>query len=347
MIRLPPNDLDYLGAAAHGRRSRMAEGARLDAWSRLQRLGDLGGAICPGVALRSAADLQRHLTQELVRELFDFAAAAGPPRASLLHWLLVRFELENLKVLARGLAGNLPVRQLEQHLLTLPWQSARRVRTLRSVRSVDELFDQLPAGLPCAWLVKTWKATRGLPQPFYFEALLDSGYYRELLARQASLGAHDREIIAPLLSQEVDIFHLMLALRGNFHYGLAPERLLPLHVPGTGLCRRRFAAIAGAGDLATAAGFAVGVALDALPVDGTPSDLTAVEALAWARFLRLAGRAFRQGHMGLGELVAYAGLRRIEVANLITLSEGIRAQLPVADIQARLIPARVREVAHV
>jgi hypothetical protein len=35
------------------------------------------------------------------------------------------------------------------------------------------------------------------------------------------------------------------------------------------------------------------------------------------------------------------------VANLITLSEGIRAQLPVADIQARLIPARVREVAHV
>jgi len=42
--------------------------------------------------------------------------------------------------------------------------------------------------------------------------------------------------------------------------------------------------------------------------------------------------------MGLGAIVGYAGLRRVEVANLITISEGIRGGMAAEAIRGRLIP---------
>jgi len=42
--------------------------------------------------------------------------------------------------------------------------------------------------------------------------------------------------------------------------------------------------------------------------------------------------------MGLGAVVAYAAIRRIELANLITLSEGIRTRVTPDALRQRLIP---------
>jgi len=88
----------------------------------------------------------------------------------------------------------------------------------------------------------------------------------------------------------------------------------------------------------------VGVAVDEVPAAAkealTPTDL---ETLAWRRYYRLANRAFRRCHMGLGAVVAYAAIRRVELANLITLSEGIRQGQPADALRRRLIPAARRE----
>ena len=77
-----------------------------------------------------------------------------------------------------------------------------------------------------------------------------------------------------------------------------------------------------------------------------PSEV-ALEALAWKRFQRLANGAFRRDHMGLGAVVGYAGLRRVETANLITLSEGIRTGMTAEAIRARLVPRKELEAAYV
>ena len=69
--------------------------------------------------------------------------------------------------------------------------------------------------------------------------------------------------------------------------------------------------------------------------------------LAWKRFLRLANRAFRRSHMDLGAVVGYAGIRRVEVANLISLSEAIRTGMAAEVIRARLIPRNDLESADV
>jgi vacuolar-type H+-ATPase subunit C/Vma6 len=81
---------------------------------------------------------------------------------------------------------------------------------------------------------------------------------------------------------------------------------------------------------------------EVITVDGA-----ALERLAFRRFFRLANFTFRCSHMGLAAVVGYVGIRRVEVANLITLSEGIRIGMPSEAIRARMITYRDREAAHV
>ena len=73
--------------------------------------------------------------------------------------------------------------------------------------------------------------------------------------------------------------------------------------------------------------------------DGSTSiDASTLEGLVWKRFFRLANLAFRQSHMGLAAIIGYIGVRRVEVANLITISEGIRNGMTAETIRGRLIP---------
>jgi vacuolar-type H+-ATPase subunit C/Vma6 len=147
-----------------------------------------------------------------------------------------------------------------------------------------------------------------------------------------------------MVYQEVDIFHLMLVARGKFHYSLTPEMLRPLHVTGTRIPRALFADMLNDPDLYTSVGRVAERVLDATSFEhatndgSTAVDASALEGLAWKRFFRLANMAFRQSHMGLGAIMGYVSLRRVEVANLITISEGIRNGLAAETIRGRLIP---------
>jgi vacuolar-type H+-ATPase subunit C/Vma6 len=174
------------------------------------------------------------------------------------------------------------------------------------------------------------------------EAALDRGYLNELVSRAAALSGEDRELVEPVIQQEADNLHLALIGRGKFVYGLEPERLLEFHVAGTKIPRQRFAAMLAEPDLAAVARLAEGRALDVPPsgLTGTGEsipDAAGLERCGWHRFARLANRAFRRSHVGLGAIVGYVALRRVEVANLITLSEAIRQGVEPDAIRGRFL----------
>jgi len=186
---------------------------------------------------------------------------------------------------------------------------------------------------------------RSQPQAFFIEAALDQAYLAESLTRTAALADEDRDAVLPIIRQEIDAFHLALVSRGKFIYGLKPELLTPFHVRGAGIRRVRLVAMLTAADLADVAAKAVGLAIDELPheLSGQAGPARAVdpsllEVMAWNRFLRLANRAFRRSHMGPGAVIGYTAIRRVELANLITLTEGIRVGLRAEAIRAHLIP---------
>ena len=140
-----------------------------------------------------------------------------------------------------------------------------------------------------------------------------------------------------------------MAVRGRFHYDLPADALLALRLPG--ISDDWFKNLLTVPDLLAAAKSSVGIIFDELPAErgsvGDSADLTALEALAWKRFLRLAKGAFRRDSMGLGAAIGYLVLRRVETANLITLSEGIRTGLTAGAIRARLVARTDTEVAYV
>jgi vacuolar-type H+-ATPase subunit C/Vma6 len=353
MIRPTVEGLDFLAARVHGRRSQWAEAGRLENLCRLPDSFELGRAVYPDTEFHALADFQRRLTQDLVGELCGFLKHVEGPGAELLEWMLARFQVENIKMLVRARGHRVPLETPEQYLLSLPHDLALDVPALLAAESWEVFTELLPPGAPRKSLRQVLAVYHDQPRPFFLEAALDRGYFQELLSRTESLSGEDKDLINPIVLQEVDAFHLMLVARGEFHYGLAPELLLPLHVPGSGIPSERFKAMLAATDILAAAGYAVGRAIDALPSAGasgeavTAVDASALEALAWRRFLRLSNRAFRRSHMGLGAVVGYVGIRRIEVANLITLSEGIRGGAAAERIRARLIPRADLESVYV
>jgi vacuolar-type H+-ATPase subunit C/Vma6 len=354
MTRAMADDLDYLAARLHGRRSRLAEAERLDTLCRIRTIPELVPAIYPDAPALTAARFQRRLTQDLALELSGFFGHLTQAGSDLLAWMLVRFQVENMKVLVRGSVNPTPSDVLREHLLVLPDGLAMDTDSLASAESLNALIDRLPVGAPRTSLREVAGLHLDPPRPFLLEAALDRGYFEELLARADRLSGEDKEWIRPLILQEVDLFQLMLVVRGKFHYGLTAESLFPFHVRWGGIPGERFSAMLADPDLPTAGGRTAGRVLDVPPSERkSPSEASAavepatLEALAWTRFLRLANRAFRRSHMGLGTVVGYAGIRRVEVANLITLSEGIRIGMAPEAIRARLIPRTDLETVHV
>jgi V/A-type H+-transporting ATPase subunit C len=345
--------LDYLAARLHGRRSRLAEAERLEGLCRLSNLPELGRAVYPETEFQGTADFQRRLAQDPVWELNGFLKHLEGAGADLLAWMLARFQMENIKVLLRALMHRTPLEPPEEYLLSLPHGLALDVQALVAADSLEIFTERLPAGDLRKSLREALGIYRDQPRPFFLEGALDRGYFRELLARAERLSGEDLELIQPIMLQEVDAFHLMLVVRGKFNYGLTPELLLPLHVRQSGIPSERFSAMLAASDIAAAASLAVGRAIDALPSERgsaaapAPIDPSALESLAWKRFRRLSNRAFRRSHMGLGAVFGYVGIRRVEVANLIMLSEGIVTGTSAETLRARLLPRNDLEPVYV
>lgn len=337
-------DLDHLAARLHGRRSRMAEGDRLDNLCRSGSLEEFFRALFPDADLKNVREFQAHCVRELVRELSAFPVYLSGPGADLLELSLVRFQVENLKTLIRRWLTKASPKESRGYFVPLQAELGLDYESLAAADSLEDFVRLVPDGFLRETLEWALKVYPDHSRPFFLEAALDRGYFMKLLAKGNELSREDREVALPMAHQEVDMFHLMLVTRGRFHYGLAPDMLRPLHVEGARIPRALFLAMLIDSDLASAANRVAGRVFDGTSSEGgsceapESADSAALERLAWKRFFRLSNLAFRKSNVGLGAIFGYTGLRRVEVANLITISEGIRAGMAAETIRGRMIP---------
>ena len=346
-------DLDFLAARVHGRRARMAEGRRLDELCRLESVSELSRVVLQTKQFESARELQRQLLEKLITELTAIARELDAPGADLMNYLLTRFQLENVKVLLRGFLARTPKEKLAVHLLRLPLELAVDAQELLAADSLENFGNKVSVPFIAEALRKTLRVYGQSATPFLVENCLEAAYLGHLLTQSEALRFEDRRLTTPIIWQEIEAYHLLLIVRSKFHYDLEAELLWPLHVSGTRISRNRFRAMAEAPDVATLAQLATGHALDADPSEvkvssaQEPLDATTLESAAWKRLLRLANRAFRRSHMGVAAIFGYATIRRIEAANLITVSEGIKAGVEWESLRSKLIPRVLGEAAHV
>jgi vacuolar-type H+-ATPase subunit C/Vma6 len=342
---MPPPDAVNLAARVHARRSRIHEGAQLDRLCGLSAIPDLADAVLSGVPVADAVDFQRRLVQHLADEIAGCLRFLDGPAAEWVAWQLARFQVENLKTILRGHMARSPMANQRRHLVDLPEHLALDTEGLISAASLPEFLRRIPGGIACEALAAALAVYGDRGDPLFYEASLDRAYFLEAIRRTDRLPDDDRDAIRPLTAQETDAFHLQVVARGRFQRGLDADRLLPLHVQGSLVSFQRFSDMLHAADLSAVAVLAVGRAIDAFPP--ADADASTLDAMAGNRCLRLARRALRRGHMALGALAGYVALRRVEAANLITISEGIRIGVSGDPIRARMAPRALPGSAHV
>ncbi|NMC94541.1 MAG: V-type ATPase subunit [Syntrophorhabdus sp.] len=351
--RQTENDLDYLVARLHGRRSRMAEAERLDNLCRIRNLHEFFRTIFPESDIKEVVGFQRQLIDQMVDEFSRFCSHLSGPGTDLLDWMLVRFQVENLKVLIRACLTKAPLEEFKEYLISLPVKFTVNIQELTKAESPADFVHLVPIRLLQEDLEKALEIYNKYPRSFFFEAALDCGYLKGLIEKTVHLSGEDCAFVKPMVFQEADIFNIMLVARGKFYYGLAPDILRQFYVPGTQISRTQFHSMLDEADLSSSMGRIPHCVFDTdLPQfsrEGGSIDVDAsvLEGLAWNRFYRLANLAFRQSHMGLAAIVGYTGLRRVELANLIRISEGIRMDIPAETIRAHMIPRIGIEVKHV
>lgn len=345
------SNLDYLAARLHGRRSRVAEGEKLDALCRIHTVEEYARTVFPEREYLGIADFQRQVIEEFIDELSRIKTQLTRAEAHLIEWIPVRFTAENLKVLLRSSITKVNPEEAAVHLVSVPGLKSAQVHALAVAGSVTDFLHLLECGPIKRSLEKAVHEYGEDARPFFFEAAIDRGYLTELVARFKALSGRDREDVGSLIRNEADIFHLVLMLRGRFNYGLSAEQLLPMHVLGGAVSSSTFADMLNDSDPLTAVNRVVMRVLDPLPFDGGQGEVsipvTVLERLAWHRYLRIARVTFRRSHMGFGAVVAHLVVRRIEIANLITISEGIRAGMDPDAIRLRTMPRADIEGAHV
>jgi len=329
------SDLDSLAAGLHGRRSRMADGERLRSLCSLPSHGALAAALFPGRGAATPGQVQRLLAESFIRETYELAFSLGGARGRYVEWLAARLQVENLKVMVRAFSAGLTPEAARPMLFGMPAGQEAYGPALAKARTPGQLAAALPAGALRSCLERAYAAYPENSRPFFYEAALDQCYFGELQVRLRGLRGADREYTDRLARQETAVFDLMLAARGRFFYGLEKKALLGLFAPGSNITALRFSDMLDAPGVAELRALAAGLAVQAGPPEPDPA---ALEALAWGRYARLAARAFRGSHMGFGAVAGYLALRRLEAANLITVSEGLRLGVPVGELYSRTLP---------
>ncbi|MCX8111287.1 MAG: V-type ATPase subunit [Syntrophorhabdaceae bacterium] len=347
------NDLDFLTSYLHARYSKMALGERAYELCRIQNIIDLYQAIYPDKGISDITEFQRRCVFELISEIYNFRMYLSGTGAELIDLVLTRFQIENLKVLLRAYLTGIPFEEINRYIFYLPEELSLNISGLVKAESIEEFIHLAPKGFIQESLEWSLKLFNEYKKPFFFETGMDCGYYNELIKCVQSVPKKDSEIIKPIIFQEVDIYHLMLITRGRFVYNLPTEVIKTLHVEGTRLPKRFFTAMLGYSDITSMAYQLENRVVDYLPseygrAEGIKdNDGSILETLAWKRFCHLSNQAFRRSHMGLGALLGYIGLRRIEIANLTTISEGIRQKLTPDIIRRHLIVHTDKEETYV
>jgi vacuolar-type H+-ATPase subunit C/Vma6 len=323
-------NLDFIVAKVHGMRGLLYEEEPLRQLCNAASVEALAQQLAPNDPVGDAVGLQRVLTAEHLASLFKLYPLLDGWMAEFYLWLLRRYQAENLKVLMRGWAAKLDERAVARYLVRPPDKLALPVAEMMQAASMEALLDAVPQP------VLREGPRMGLPhyehtgQLFFLEAGLDRAYLAELKRLADRAPASQRGAAEPLVAFELDVYNLMLTLRGVFNYGLAFDILRPLLAPfGRYATARRLDALRQAPTREEAE--------ELIPTALWHPGEGDAETGMRRRLYALANRQFYDAGIHFGAVVAFTALKRIELSNLVKISEGVRYGRPADAIRGSLI----------
>ena len=324
-------DLDYLIGRVRAIHSRAYEGPRLVDLLNLRTPADLSQALLPGEPASDLGGLQRRLLEKYVGLLLLIWRHLQPPQDRLFQVQGLRLELENLKFLLRTrLLG--PAAPGEPPLVPLPaefqWPGLHG-SPLGGVKDVVAAIDDPRMRYAVGEAVKDFEATGS---PLVLDARLDQAWFRLLGRAFAGLSAADRNALRRLLHFEANAYNLMFLLRGRVNHQVEAEQLIRLVAPLGGSAGWTRQAAQGE-DVREIVGHAP-AGLQRL-LANVPPEIPAIERRlreGWAE----AARATYHNSFNIAVPYGFVVLKRIELANLTVVAEGLRYGLGADEVNSKL-----------
>lgn len=324
MLTKIETDLDFIIAKTRALHSFVYEGDRLASLLRHRTMAELANELFPTEVIPGHMALQRRLVERFADSVAQVWRYISPPRDRLFAALVARLQIENMKLWLRIRVSGLA--ELPELLpeIAVPEPFRWLQFDPSGLKSISDLVDGIPELLIRESTREALVLFNESGLPIYLEAGLDRGYFRLLGDAYRALGRVDRAALADLVEAETTLYNLMFILRGRVNHDLEPKVLTRFAAPQ--LATGRVAPwVTPAAQAATTREI---IAATPRPIRDRladlPAELPAIERRLWRWYYALANRTYFTSLLDVGCLYAYVGIRRMELANLITLVELIR-----------------------
>lgn len=328
-------NVDFIVAKVRGMHSKLHEGERLSDLCRRESVEDLAAELAPGKPIGDATALQGELVAQHVTALRGLLDHLDGWEAAMLLALLRHYQAENLKVILRCWATGAGERALRRYAVGLPPPLDLPGDELMKSPDIETLVKAVPVKCLRHGAMQGVGEYEQSGRLFFIEAGIDRANYRNLKGTADRGTGESGEVTRALVDTELDVYNVLFVLRAVFNYALLFNKLRNFLAPSGGRAGIRVLE-----DLREAedAAAAVRRVPSGLRTAAEPSDsLDGLEADLWHGLYRAARRHYYTAVLHFGAVVAFAYIKRVELSNLIRISEGIRYGQPADAIRDRLV----------
>ena len=142
----------------------------------------------------------------------------------LIRSLYMKYEIEDLKVLARSIFNGKKSETIEKTLSFLGKYSQVNPEKLFHSRTIRDLIYSLEGSEFFEFLIPLVDGRR--ENLFRFEMALDMGYFNIIQSRRLKISAEDRQLLKKWEGMVADLYNIQWIYRGKKFYNLSPEELL-------------------------------------------------------------------------------------------------------------------------
>ena len=329
-------DFDFICAKIRGMRSKLYEHERLRRLTGKENLQQLFEEVSPQMSFKNHLQFEQNLVAGHIRVLDEILKFTRGANFAFFEWLLRRYQVENIKVVLRCWISRENMQAVASHIVPMPEIYALPLQEMFACNDILTFLSLIPERRLAEGARKGIFYFSEKEKGFFIEAGLDCAYYTTLAEYLSLLGRTHRAGCENLISGEITLYNLMFVLRSKLHYDLPWETIRDFIIRrASALSFETLYSIYTPGNLSDMVSSVPKSVLR--ETDFHPRDVLDVEKRLWADMYRKANRQFYHSLFDMGSLIAFYYIKRIELLNLIKITEALRYGLGAADTEKTLI----------
>lgn len=180
------------------------------------------GEVYPDTVSRR--DIEDILKRNMIKNINKLIHYFRDDYKILIRSLYMKYEIEDLKVLARSIFNGKNPAAIEKSLTFIGRYSQVNPEKLIKSETIRDLIYSLEGSEFFEFLIPLIDGRR--ENLFRFEMALDMGYFNIIQSRKLKISSKDRQLLKKWEGMVADLYNIQWIYRGKKFYNLSPEELL-------------------------------------------------------------------------------------------------------------------------